>query len=481
MALARTPRMTRTANKLLRRSSTVSIARAGLSRKLVQAQAFFRPPNNYSQRRTSTGTEPADQPESKRSSSPGPTVDNIRDYDGNFGKAKRGQTASATAATTPPSPSPATTVFTPAFEALLADLSPEEARIVKLFRENSPSVVNVSTSVTLPPFLSPFNVQTIPRGVGSGFVWDKKGHIITNAHVIASATEVSVTMSDGTVAKAKVIGKDREKDIAVLQTVGMSSSQLDALRPVELGSSSNLLVGQKVFAIGNPFGLDQTLTQGIVSGLGREVGNPGAAGPMAGPTITNGIQTDAAINPGNSGGPLLDSRGRVVGINTAILDPTGVGISSGVGFAIPIDAVRGMVEQILTVGRVVRPALGISIAPVPLMLQQQLGSSYPGRINGSAGTPGGGGVLVVSVRPGGPADVAGIKPIKQEIWRPVIFGDIITGFNNKPVRQQKDLFAALDQHKVGDVVEISLFSPTTLTSRTVRVVLADREKLAGSE
>ncbi|KAL6759537.1 trypsin-like cysteine/serine peptidase domain-containing protein [Haematococcus lacustris] len=317
--------------------------------------------------------------------------------------------------------------------------------------------------------------RTMPRGVGSGFVWDYDGHIITNAHVIAGAQEVTVTLCDGTVAKAKVVGGDREKDIAVLKVVELSQEQLASLRPVKLGSSSNLLVGQRVYAVGNPFGLDLALSQGIVSGLGREISAGGMWGGLGAATITNGIQTDTAMNPGNSGGPLLDSAGRVVGIATAILDPTGRGVSSGVGFAIPIDAVRGMVDQIPRLGRVVRPALGITIAPVPQMMTRQ-----PRWGMQAEQAPKAEGVLVVSVQPGGPADLAGVQPTRRELSGRLLLGDIITGINGRTVRTQKDLFAALDNSQVGDTAEVVVRSASGST-RTVRLTLADREKMTGSE
>ncbi|GFH11514.1 protease Do-like 1, chloroplastic [Haematococcus lacustris] len=240
-------------------------------------------------------------------------------------------------------------------------LDPEEQRTVRLFQDNARSVVNVSTTASYGPLFSPFFAQQqVPRGVGSGFIWDTAGHVVTNAHVIAGSKEVTVTLSDGTVAKA---------------------------------------------------------------------------------------QTDTAMNPGNSGGPLLDSAGRVVGIATAIVDPTGRGISSGVGFAIPIDAVRGMVDQILRVGRVVRPALGISIAPVPQAMQGRAAPSWGSQAERPAKAEG---VLVVTVQPGGPADVAGVQPTRRELSGRLLLGDIITGINGRAVRMQKDLFAALDQCQDGE-------------------------------
>uniref|UniRef100_A0A7S0WGV5 PDZ domain-containing protein n=1 Tax=Chlamydomonas leiostraca TaxID=1034604 RepID=A0A7S0WGV5_9CHLO len=417
------------------------------------------------------------------------TPDSVRDFDGGYGGGGGGggrRQSSARAATASPASHPASH---PQLEDLDADpsfaeLSAEEQRTVRLFQASSASVVNVATTISAVSLLNPFNVSQVPRGVGSGFIWDNKGHVITNAHVIAGAptadaagsgggggggyngrggAEVSVTLSDGRVAKAKVIGRSREKDIAVLRITSMTPQELASLRPVVLGSSSNLRVGQRVYAIGNPFGLDQTLTQGIVSGLGREVGGSGGGGGMLGggaqgyPLITNAIQTDAAINPGNSGGPLLDSRGRVVGINTAILDPTGVGISSGVGFAIPMDPVVGMVAQILATGRVQRPALGVTLAPPQIL--QQLGVE---------------GVLVLEVPAGSPAAQAGLRPtLRDPSSGALVLGDIITRMDSTRIRTYKDLLGVLDGKKPGDVVEMEVLRGGTKQMK-LRVTLGER-------
>jgi len=219
------------------------------------------------------------------------------------------------------------------------DLDAAELASVRLFQQNTPSVVNISNIREVRARQGRYGAMDIvkmPVGAGSGFIWDTKGHIVTNNHVIQGADDVQVALIDQSVYNAKVVGGDADKDVAVLQLLDVPPEKLKQLKPVTLGTSSTLLVGQRVFAIGNPFGLDHTLTQGIVSGVGREIQTPG---PRQVP-VRNVIQTDAAINPGNSGGVLLDSRGRLIGINTAIADPSGRGANSGVGFAIPIDAVK---------------------------------------------------------------------------------------------------------------------------------------------
>ncbi|KAK9846296.1 hypothetical protein WJX81_001127 [Elliptochloris bilobata] len=312
-----------------------------------------------------------------------------------------------------------------------AELSPEELQTVALFQENTPSVVNIANIASRQSFYS-MDVQQVPQGMGSGFIWDDKGHIVTNFHVIRGASNIKVALIDSSVFPARVIGGDPDKDVAVLE-LQAPPEKLAELKPVAVGSSANLMVGQRVYAIGNPFGLDHTLTQGIVSGLGRELATPGVRGVP----IKNVIQTDAAINPGNSGGVLLDSKGRLIGINTAIASPSGA--SSGVGFAIPIDQARGLVEQILTYGKVVRPVLGITIAPP--QLARQVGEE---------------GVLVLEVPAGTPADKAGFKGTYRDEAGRVILGDIIVGIDGRPVRLQRDLFEALDEKRPGDKIEVEV-------------------------
>ena len=229
------------------------------------------------------------------------------------------------------------------------DLASDERNTIDIFRNAAPSVVYI-TSIALRRNLFSLNVQEIPQGTGSGFIWDSQGRIVTNYHVISDANRLEVTLADHSSWKAVLVGAAPDRDLAVLQI----SAPADTLRPIAVGESKNLLVGQKVFAIGNPFGLDQTLTTGVVSALGREIT------AATGRTIHDVIQTDAAINPGNSGGPLLDSAGRLIGVNTAIFSPSGA--SSGIGFAVPVGEVNRVVPQIIAKGKLIRPGLGITLA-----------------------------------------------------------------------------------------------------------------------
>lgn len=332
----------------------------------------------------------------------------------------------------------------------LSELLADEVLTIKLFKENTPCVVNIANIATARHYYST-DVLKIPQGQGSGFVWDMSGHIVTNFHVIRGASEVQVSLIDQSTYPAKIIGGDPSKDVAVLQ-LQAPKEVLANLKPVQLGASSGLAVGQKVFAIGNPFGLDHTLTSGIISGLNREL-NTGYGGS----SLRNVIQCDAAINPGNSGGPLLDSRGRLIGINTAIADPTGKGASSGIGFAIPIDTVRGLVEQILRYGRVVRPVLGITIAPPQAL--RQMGVE---------------GVLVLDVPPGTPAAKAGMQGIVRDGFGRLVIGDVIVGMNGKPVRKEADLFDILDGCKVGDTVKVEVLRGGS-RRETLSVQLAERQ------
>lgn len=337
------------------------------------------------------------------------------------------------------------------------DLLPEELRTVSLFHENTPAVVNIATLALIPKGHFSMDVWKIPRGQGSGFVWDNQGHIVTNFHVVQGASELQISLSDQSVWKARVIGGDRAKDVAVLQ-IEAPKEAVDKLKPITLGQSSNLLVGQRVYAIGNPFGLDHTLTSGIISGLNRELTTE------LGNTLRNVIQTDAAINPGNSGGPLLDSRGRLVGINTAIADPSGGGSNVGVGFAIPIDAVKGLVEQILKFGRVIRPALGISIAPRQAL--QALGLE---------------GVLVLHAPPDSPAYQAGMRGVSPAQRGRMVLGDVIVGLNNRPVKSEADLFDVLDGCHVGDMVEVVVLRVGSSQVKKLKVVLGERMQQSQAE
>ncbi|XP_074573587.1 protease Do-like 1, chloroplastic [Curcuma longa] len=306
-------------------------------------------------------------------------------------------------------------------------LQSDELATVRLFQENTPSVVYI-TNLAARQDAFTLDVLEVPQGSGSGFVWDTKGHIVTNYHVIRGASDLRVTLADQATYEAQVVGFDQDKDVAVLRI----DAPKEKLRPIPIGISSDLLVGQKVYAIGNPFGLDHTLTTGVISGLRREISSAATGRP-----IQDVIQTDAAINPGNSGGPLLDSSGSLIGINTAIYSPSGA--SSGVGFSIPVDTVSGIVEQIVKFGKVTRPILGIKFAPDQSV--EQLGVS---------------GVLVLDAPPNGPAGKAGLQPTKRDAYGRLVLGDIITSVNGKKVTNGSDLYRILDQCKVGETVTVEV-------------------------
>jgi len=305
-------------------------------------------------------------------------------------------------------------------------LNANEKATIKLFQDVSPSVVFVATLAVRRDFLS-LDVFQIPRGTGTGIIWDNSGHIVTNNHVIENADAARVTLVDGSSYSAKLVGISPENDLAVLR-VNASSKKLP---PIAVGRSDDLLVGQTVFAIGNPFGLDQTLSQGVISGLGREIPTP------QGSSITGLIQTDAAINPGNSGGPLLDSAGRLIGVNTAIFSPTGS--YAGIGLAIPVATVNRVVPQLINHGRVIRPQIGIRIGEDSLM--SKLGIE---------------GVLVLGIEPGSPARQAGLKGTVQRADGEIILGDIIISMDGKPIRNSGDLFRLLETHNVGDTVTLQV-------------------------
>lgn len=305
------------------------------------------------------------------------------------------------------------------------NLAEDEKNTIELFQTISPSVVYI-TSIELRRNLFSLNVHEIPKGTGSGFVWDKEGRIVTNYHVIEDASRVHVTLADNTTWKAALVGASPDKDIAVLQITAPESS----VKPIPIGESDNLLVGQKVFAIGNPFGLDQTITSGIVSALDREIKSAN------GMTIHGVIQTDAAINPGNSGGPLLDSAGRLIGVNTAIYSP--VGVSAGIGFAVPVDEVNRVVTQIIKYGHIVRPGLGVSVANE--RLSERLGIE---------------GILIARVEKGSAAEAAGLRGIRR-IGGELYLGDIIVSIDGAPVRNLDDLRQELDRYKVGDEVTLKI-------------------------
>ena len=304
------------------------------------------------------------------------------------------------------------------------ELAEDEKSTVELFRLASPSVVHI-TSMTVRKDLFSLNAMEVPQGTGSGFVWDANGFIVTNFHVIKDAQAADVTLADHSTWKAQLVGVAPDKDLAVLKI----DTPKGLLPAIAIGTSSDLEVGQKVFAIGNPFGFDQTLTTGVISGLGREIES------VTRRPIEGVIQTDAAINPGNSGGPLLDSAGRVIGINTAIFSPSGA--YAGIGFAVPVDVVNRFVPQIIRDGRVRRAGLGVSIADDHIV--RRLGAE---------------GTLVVTVAAGGAADRAGMRPTRRDARGNIVLGDLIVGVDSQTVRESRDLFRILDAHEVGDVVKL---------------------------
>lgn len=305
-------------------------------------------------------------------------------------------------------------------------LNDSELATIRLFERAAPSVCFIITSVLQRDFWT-LNESEIQSGSGSGFVWDDEGHIVTNYHVIKGADFAQVTLADRSVWQAKLIGVAPEKDLAVLRIEAPSAK----LTPLPSGSSENLRVGQSVFAIGNPFGLDQTLTTGIVSAIGREIEG------VSGVPIRDVIQTDAAINPGNSGGPLLDSSGKLIGVNTAIYSPSGA--SAGIGFSIPVNVVRWVVPEIIRYGKVRWPDMGINF--VSQRITARLGIH---------------GLLVSEVQAGGPAAKVGIKPTYRNRNGEIILGDIITGINGEPVDSQDDVFLALEKFQPGDLIVVNL-------------------------
>jgi len=311
------------------------------------------------------------------------------------------------------------------------NLAEDEKNSIDVFRSTSGSVVYI-TSIELRRSLFSLNVYEIPQGTGSGFVWDKSGRIVTNLHVINDANRVEVTLADHSLWKGTLVGTAPDKDIAVLQI----SAPAEKLHPIPVGESRNLLVGQKVYAIGNPFGLDQTMTAGIVSALNREIKS------ITGRTIQGVVQTDAAINPGNSGGPLLDSAGRLIGINTAIYSPSGG--SSGIGFAVPVEVVNRVVPEIIRYGHVIRPGIGITTIGDERVMKR-LGLD---------------GVLIVSVEPGSSAAAAGLKPTRQ-LQDEIIIGDIIEKVNGRKIKNYDDLRNEMDRYHVGDKVNLGVLRDST--------------------
>ena len=320
-----------------------------------------------------------------------------------------------------------------------AGLGEGEKTTIALFEAASPSVVYITTTAVQQDIFS-MNVMQVPQGSGSGFIWDRAGHVVTNYHVIAGADAAQVTLADHSSWPARLVGEAPERDLAVLRI----EAPADRLRPIPIGSSDDLRVGQSVLAIGNPFGFDQTLTTGIISAVGREIES------VAGVPIRDVIQTDAAINPGNSGGPLLDSAGRVIGVNTAIYSPSGG--SSGIGFAIPVHAVQGAVPDLIAHGRIRRATLGVELAPDTVLRQ--------------AGIPG---ALIFQVVPGSGADEAGLRGTRRLRLGRWELGDVIVAVEGEAVRSAADLLLALEKKEPGETVRVELLRDGRRSTAEVRL------------
>lgn len=312
-------------------------------------------------------------------------------------------------------------LITPLF---LLGLTEDEQNTITVVKQTSNSVVFITNIQVVRNF---FEEKATPRGSGSGFVWDTNGHIVTNYHVIEAGDVYAVTLPNQEYRRARLVGREENKDIAVLRIEG----DLKNLIPLKIGSSAQLLVGQKVIAIGNPFGFDHTVTTGIVSALGRQMEGIG------GVTIRGMIQTDASINPGNSGGPLLNSSSELIGMNTMIYSSTGV--SSGIGFAVPVDTIRQIVPQIIKYGKVIRPGLGVGILP----------DQYARRLGLE-------GAAITKVTSGSTAAKAGLRGITQNRFGQVEFNDIIVAINGIGIKSYDDLYNTLDSFKVGDRITLTV-------------------------
>jgi protease Do-like 1, chloroplastic len=306
------------------------------------------------------------------------------------------------------------------------ELGADERATMAVFDKVTKSVVFISNTAIQRDFWS-LDLFEVPQGSGSGFVWNKQGHIVTNFHVVYGASSIKVTLADRSEYKAALIGADSDHDLAVIQIQAPD----DALSPVTVGTSHDLRVGQKVLAIGNPFGLDHTLTTGVVSALGRTIKS------LSNRTIEGVIQTDAAINPGNSGGPLLDGTGRLIGVNTQIVSPSGA--FAGIGFAVPVDTVNRIVPELIKHGKLIRPGLGVSL--VPDAVAKRWGVE---------------GLIIGKVSRGGPADRAGLRGARETAAGRVELGDIIMAVAGKSVTTIDDLMDVMEAHKVGDQVTVEV-------------------------
>ena len=319
------------------------------------------------------------------------------------------------------------------------NLTETEQTNIAIFRQASPSVVYITTTEDLINLWTR-DITRIPKGTGSGFIWDGHGHVVTNYHVVRNASAAYVRLEDHKTYKAVLVGASPEHDLAVLRI----QASLSILKPLPIGTSEDLQVGQLVYAIGNPFGLDHTLTTGVISALNRTIrGDQGL--------IRELIQTDAAINPGNSGGPLLDSAGRLIGVNTAIFSPSGA--YAGIGFAVPVDTVNRVVPQLIAHGRYRRPTLGVVVDDgISRMVTDQLGVE---------------GVMVLKVEPGSPAAETGLRGSRILAEGRLIPGDIILAIGDRKTPDSKALLAALDEYSIGDRVVLRLFRDGRIVERPV--------------
>ena len=318
-----------------------------------------------------------------------------------------------------------------------ADLNKDELAVIELFEDAAPSVVFITTSTTRQSYYS-MDITEIPKGSGTGFMWDDNGHIVTNFHVIEGGNKFTVMLSDQSSHYAEVIGIAPEKDLAVLKI----SAPPNKLKALPASRSANLKVGQSAYAIGNPFGFDQTLTTGVISALGREIT------AANGRKIYDVIQTDAAINPGNSGGPLLNSSGKVIGVNTAIFSPSGA--YSGIGFSIPIDAVKAIVPDLISYGRINRPVIGVEL----------MSENY---VNAE-------GAMIRRVIENGPAANAGLEGISRASNGQYLAGDIIKFIDNKPVKSNLDLIEALERYKPEDTIQVTYERGNQLSKVKVKLI-----------
>jgi S1-C subfamily serine protease len=308
------------------------------------------------------------------------------------------------------------------------DLAEDEKSTIEVFKRASPSVVYITTLAVQQDRFT-LDLHQIPRGTGSGFIWDEEGHVVTNYHVLQNANAAKVTLNDGSTHDARLTGAAADYDLAVLK-IDVAAGKL---RPLPIGKSATLQVGQKAFAIGDPFGLDYTLTTGIISALGRQIKS------VTEQPISGVIQTDAAINPGNSGGPLLDSAGLLIGVNTAIFSPSGA--YAGIGFAIPVDMVNEVVPQVIAKGtaRLARASLGVTVAE-----PQQTGR----RVRN--------GLLVLEVKPDSGAAEAGIRPTRSDADGKVVLGDVIVAVDGEAVRTKADIARLLGKHQPGETVTLTV-------------------------